>query len=74
MTGNDGTEWTGAEAERLFVPQEDISGLVAAWHEAPAGSAAARQGLAGFLGMTWGQYRQWVQHPADVRPGRRRRR
>ena len=49
------------------VLQEDIDDFVAHWHEAPENSAAARQSLEDFLGMTWDEYRLWVEHPESLR-------
>lgn len=47
--------------------QEDIDDFVASWHDAPENSAAARQSLEDFLGMTWDEYRLWVEHPESLR-------
>lgn len=49
------------------VLQEDIDDFVAQWHEAPQDSAVARQSLEDFLGMTWDEYRLWVEHPESLR-------
>ncbi len=49
------------------VLQEDIDDFVATWHEAQENSAAARQSLEDFLGMTWDEYRLWVEHPESLR-------
>src|SRR6266568_4673137 len=49
------------------VLQEDIDDFVAYWHEAPDNSATARQSLEDFLGMTWDEYRLWVEHPESLR-------
>lgn len=49
------------------VLQEDIDDFVASWHDAPEGSVAASQSLEGFLGMTWDEYRLWVERPESLR-------
>lgn len=47
--------------------REDIDDFVADWHEAPESSAGGQQSLADFLGMTWDEYRLWVEHPESLR-------
>ena len=49
------------------VLQEDIDDFVARWHDAPEGSEAASRSLVEFLGMTWDEYRLWVERPESLR-------
>lgn len=42
------------------VRPEDINAHVVHWHDAPAGSDAAKVDLHEFLGMTWEQYARWA--------------
>ena len=49
------------------VLQDDVDDFVARWHEAPEDSPAAHQSLEDFLGMTWDEYRLWVEHPESLR-------
>jgi hypothetical protein len=46
---------------------EDIEDFVASWHEAPEGTPVAMRELHDFLGMTWDEYRLWVEHPESLR-------
>lgn len=46
---------------------DDIDDFVADWHEAAEGTATASQSLEDFLGMTWDEYRLWVEHPESLR-------
>jgi hypothetical protein len=46
---------------------EDIDDFVDAWHSAPEESLASSRRLHEFLGMTWDEYRLWVEHPESLR-------
>jgi len=46
---------------------EDIEDFVEAWHDAPDDSSIAAQSLEEFLGMTWDEYRLWVERPEALR-------
>jgi hypothetical protein len=46
---------------------DDIDDFVDEWHSAPEGSVAASRSLHEFLGMTWDEYRLWVEHPESLR-------
>ena len=49
------------------VLQEDIDDFVVRWHDASEGSVAASRSLEEFLGMTWDEYRLWVERPESLR-------
>lgn len=40
--------------------EDEIDQLVAEWHDAPESSPIARRELHEHLGMTWDEYRQWM--------------
>ena len=46
---------------------EDIEDFVEAWHDAPDDSSIPAQSLEEFLGMTWDEYRLWVERPEALR-------
>jgi hypothetical protein len=46
---------------------EDIEDFVETWHDAPDDSSIAAQSLEEFLGMTWDEYRLWVERPEALR-------
>ena len=50
-----------------FAEPDDIDGYVDAWHEAPDGSPAAKHELHEHLGLTWDEYRLWVERPESIR-------
>lgn len=45
------------------VQPEEIDDFIDRWHEASEGSGAAEQALNDYLGMTWQEYRLWVERP-----------
>lgn len=45
----------------------DIDDYVEYWHEAPEGSDAAGKELHDFLGLTWNEYKLWVEQPHSLR-------
>lgn len=45
----------------------DIEDYVEYWHEAPEDSVAAKQELHEFLGLTWDEYKLWVEKPESLR-------
>jgi hypothetical protein len=47
--------------------QEDIESYIAAWHDAPDGSAAAECEVYEYLGLTWEEYRLWGERPESLR-------
>lgn len=46
---------------------QDIDRFVADWHESPEDSYAARMELHDFLGLSWNEYRLWVEKPESLR-------
>lgn len=51
--------WAAGEA----VP-DDVDDWVDRWHHAGTDSEIGRLPLHGYLGLTWSQYQDWVEHPA----------
>lgn len=49
------------------VLMDSIDDFIDAWHDAPAGSRVASQSLHEFLGMSWDEYRLWVERPEALR-------
>jgi hypothetical protein len=45
----------------------DIEDFVDAWHDAPEGSVVAATQLHDYLGLTWDEYRLWVERPESLR-------
>lgn len=62
---------------RGLVSAEEIHDHVAAWHNAPIGSEAAKVDLHEYLGLTWAQYVDWASKgnlphpPLDTGPSAR---
>lgn len=46
---------------------QDIDSYVEQWHEAEDGSPAADMELHEFLGLSWDEYRLWVEKPESLR-------
>ena len=46
---------------------EDIETYAEAWHDAPDGSPIAQLELHDYLGLTWDEYRLWVEEPQSLR-------
>jgi hypothetical protein len=49
------------------VLREEIDDFVGSWHDAKEGTAVANLSLHDYLGMTWNEYRLWVEHPESLR-------
>jgi hypothetical protein len=49
------------------VLMDSIDDFIDAWHDAPADSKIASQSLHEFLGMSWDEYRLWVERPEALR-------
>jgi hypothetical protein len=45
----------------------EIDDYIEAWHSLPDDSSEAGQELHEFLGMTWDEYRLWVERPESIR-------